>query len=114
MISKETFVKTMVAMEKYNKECNDLTDALCAFSPDTDNNFFMNFTLVNAIIDVLREQFNDAESDWLLYFLYDCDYLKNEYCRSIEVGGKPLDPLIYTWEDVYDFLFKNMEESNDD
>lgn len=110
MIGKETFVKTMMALEKYNKESDDLTDALCAFSPETDINFVMNFTLVNAVIDILREQFDDADSDWLSYFMYDCDYLKNDYCRSIEVGGKLLDPLIYTLEDVYDFLIKNMEE----
>lgn len=114
MITKETFVKTIAALEKYNIECDNFTDALCAFSPETDINFCMNFTLVNAVIDILKEQFNDIDSDWLTYFMYDCDYLKNDFCRSIEIKGKPLDPLIYTWEDVYDFLIKNMEESNDD
>lgn len=110
MISKETFIKTMKALEKYNKESNDLTDALCTFSPETDINFVMNFTLVNAVIDILKEQFDDADSDWLTYFMYDCDYLKNDFCRSIEIDGKPLAPLICDWEDVYDFLIKNMEE----
>lgn len=113
MISKETFVKTMKSMEKYSGECDILSDALCAFSTETDSNFFMNFTLVNAIIEILQEQFNDADSDWISYFMYDCDYLKNDFCRSIEVDGKPLESLIYTWEDVYDFLIKNMEELND-
>lgn len=110
MISKEMFVKTMAALKKYEEASDKFTDALCEFSPETDINLFMNFTLVNAIIDILREQFNDASSDWISFFMYDCDYLKNDFCRSIEFEEKSVEPLIYTWEDVYDFLIKNMEE----
>ena len=110
MISKETFIKTMQAMEQYNNECDDLSDALCNFSKDCDNNFFMNFSLVNALLEILKEEFKEGKDSWVSYFIYDCNFLKNDFCRSIEVDGKLLEPLITTWDDVYGFLVKNMEE----
>ena len=44
---------------------------------------------------------NDKD-DWLMYFVYERDWLKDIELGDITVGDKPIQ--IETWEDVYDFI----------
>lgn len=44
---------------------------------------------------------NDKD-DWLMYFVYERDWLKDIELGDITVGDEPIQ--IETWEDVYDFI----------
>lgn len=106
MISKETFVETMKRLETLDKKMDDVDDALHALSPDFGG-FYVPDTL-EIVIDLLRKIFNDKD-DWIGYFVYECDFLNylepedflDEYNCHVDLTS---------WNKVYDFLIKNMEE----
>lgn len=52
-------------------------------------------------IDILQEVMNDKD-DWLMYFVYERDWLRDMKLGDVTVGDEPIQ--IKTWEDVYDFI----------
>lgn len=100
MISKETFVKTMLRLKTLDHNLCALDDAMHALSPD-----FGGFYIPEAVditMEVLKEIFND-EDEWIEYFAYELDYLdKYEHGSVLDEEERPID--LSTWEKVYDFL----------
>ena len=106
MISKETFVKTMQRLEKIDFQMNEVDEAFHALCSN-----FGGFYISEALeipLSILREMFNDKETDWLGYLAFDRKFLndwKGGYVR--DENGNDVD--LSTWDKVYDFLIENME-----
>lgn len=101
MIAKKTFVDTMNKLQKLDEKLNAVDIALKDLSPDFGGLYIPDF--FDITIEILQEVMNDKD-DWLMYFVYERDWLKDMKLGDIEVEGKPIP--IETWEDVYDFITK--------
>lgn len=103
MISKSVFIKTMNEIEAFEKSQEELSDAISKYTAEPV--MFYNYKLTETIVDILIDIFND-KSDWITYFLWECDFLRRDIKDSITINDVPV--VINDWGDVYDFLIKNM------
>lgn len=106
MISKETFVKTMECLKKFDDDMSAVDNAFRKLGPDFCS-FYLT-TPVDMIMNILEDIFKDEEH-WLDYCTFELDYLaKYEHGVATDAfSGRPID--LSTWEKVYDFLIENME-----
>lgn len=106
MISKELFVKTMQRLEKIDFQMNEVDGALHGLCPD-----FGGFYISEALeipLAILREMFNDQETDWLGYLTFERKFLNDWQAGYVrDENGNDID--LSTWDKVYDFLIENME-----
>lgn len=107
MIRKETFVKIMNDLEAMDRKMDKVDEALRELSPDFGGFYLPQATSI--AIDVLQEVFDDKENNWLCWFAYEKDWLKDYKTGDIEINGEPLE--IQNWESVYDFLTENMRQN---
>lgn len=106
MISKETFVNTMTRLELLDKHMEDVDVALRALSSDF-NGFYIP-EVVQIVLDILKDAFND-KYDWIGYCVCEKDFLHSLKPDDVlDRDGNPID--LTSWEKVYDYLIKNMEE----
>nr|DAL08526.1 MAG TPA_asm: hypothetical protein [Caudoviricetes sp.] len=105
MISKKTFVNTIERLEIFEDKVNAVDEALRDLSPDFGGIYLPQPTAI--MIDLLSEMFKDEEG-WLSYFIYERDWLLDFKLGDIMINDEKIK--IENWEDVYDFLIKNMEE----
>ena len=107
MISKETFVKVMQRLEKIDFQMNEVDATFHALCPD-----FGGFYISEALeipLSILRETFNDKETDWLGYLCFERNFLHDWQAGYVrDENGNNID--LSTWDKVYDFLIENMEE----
>lgn len=99
MISKETFVKTINDLKSLDDRMDAVDRAFQNLNPD-----FCGFyvpEVFNVVLDLLAEAMDDEE-EWIYYFVYDCNWLKDFNIGDVEVHGVPV--VINSWEDVYDFI----------
>lgn len=101
MITKRTFVDSMNKLQDLDEKLSTVDNALKDLSPDFGGLYIPDF--FDLAINILQEAIGD-KNDWLMYFTYERDWLKDMKLGDIEVGGKPIP--IETWEDVYDFITK--------
>ena len=99
MIAKKTFVDTMNKLQKLDEKLNAVDIALKDLSPDFGGLYIPDF--FDLVINILQEVMNDKD-DWLMYFVYERDWLKDIELGDITVGDEPIQ--IEAWEDVYDFI----------
>ena len=99
MITKKTFVDTMNKLQKLDEKLNAVDIALKDLSPDFGGLYIPDF--FDIAIEILQEVMNDKD-DWLMYFVYERDWLKDIELGDITVGDEPIQ--IETWEDVYDVI----------
>lgn len=105
MISKKTFVNTIERLEIFEDKVNAVDEALRNLSPDFGGIYLPQPTAI--VVDLLSEMFKDEEG-WLSYFIYERDWLLDFKLGDIMINDEKIK--IENWEDVYDFLIKNMEE----
>ena len=98
MITKRTFVDSMNKLQDLDEKLSTVDNALKDLSPDFGGLYIPDF--FDLAINVLQEAIDD-KYNWLMYFTYERDWLKDMKLGDIEVEGKPIP--IETWEDVYDF-----------
>lgn len=99
MISKETFVKTMEELQVLNDKMDAVDSAMKSLNSD-----FCGFYLTtpfDVTLDLLTEAMDDKD-EWIYYFVYEKDWLKDFNLGDVEVNGKPVE--INNWEDAYDFI----------
>lgn len=99
MISKETFVNTMNSLMELDEKMDAVDSALKALNSD-----FCGFYMVepaDMVIKLLGECMND-EDDWIDYFVWEMDWLRNMHNGAVMVHGEPVK--IENWSDVYDFI----------
>lgn len=106
MISRKAFVKVMEAIVKND----DMETAINNVFRDYNNDsVIMNSSLEDAIINVIEEQFDDLDSDWLGYLCYERNYLRDYKLGDIEFADGS-SPELNDWNDVYDFLVQCMND----
>lgn len=96
----------MKELEAFEKSQEALSSAISKYTAEPV--MFYNYKLTETIVDILIDIFND-KSDWIPYFMWECEFLKRDLRNSITVDSVPI--VINNWGDVYDFLLKNMEEN---
>ena len=101
MITKTTFVDTMNKLQELDEKLNAVDVALKNLSPDFGGLYIPDF--FDITIDLLQEIMNDKD-DWLMYFVYEKDWLRDMKLGDVTVGDEPIQ--IKTWEDVYDFTME--------
>lgn len=106
MISKEVFVNIMTRLEDLDKKMDNVDNALRDLSPDFGGLYIPE--IVDIVIDLLKEIFEDEEEAWLSYLVYDLNWLHDHILGDIEENNEPID--LSSWDKVYDFLIKNMED----
>ena len=106
MISKETFVNTMNKLQTLDKKMNAVDKALKSL--DSDFCSFYVTGIFDTTFDLLKEAMNDKD-DWIGYFVYERDWLRDFKLGDVEVNGEPVK--IYTWGDVYDFIINTGEQA---
>lgn len=99
MITKKTFVDTMNKLQELDEKLNAVDVALKNLSPDFGGLYIPDF--FDITIDILQEVMNDKD-DWLMYFVYERDWLRDMKLGDVTVEDEPIQ--IETWEDVYDFI----------
>lgn len=106
MVSKETFISVMNWLETLDKKMDDVDTALKELSPDFGGFYIPDVT--DIVVEILKDVFND-EDEWISYFIYERDWLHDLKLGDVTVDGEPID--LNTWDKVYKFLIKNMDES---
>lgn len=107
MISKEIFVRTMEQIMEIDEKMNGVDKAIRALDPDFGG--FYPLKLFEPLLNLLVEIFQDKEREWLEYFIFDLDFLRNAREYSITYAdGTPVD--VSSWDKVYDFLVREIEE----
>lgn len=99
MISKEVFVNTMNKLQDLDKKMDAADKAFKAL--DSDFCSFYVTGIFDTTFDLLKEAINDND-DWIGYFVYERDWLRDYELGDIEDNGVPVK--IENWEDVYDFI----------
>lgn len=99
MISKETFVNTMNKLRDLDRKMDAVDKAFKAL--DSDFCSFYVAGIFDTTFGLLREAINDKD-DWIGYFVYERDWLRDFKLGDVEVNGEPVK--IYSWGDVYDFI----------
>ena len=99
MITKTTFINTMNRLQKLDEKLNVVDNALKDLSPDFGGLYIPDF--FDITIEILQEAINDKHN-WLVYFVYERDWLRNIKLGDVTLGDVPIQ--IETWEDVYDFI----------
>jgi hypothetical protein len=103
MITKELFVKTLVAIDNQLKADREFAENLSkafkfAFEPNLlpDNHY-----LANALIELLQTIFNDNDADsWIEWWIFENDFGRN----NLEVRVKDVAVELKNNDDFYDFL----------
>ena len=104
MISKETFVNTMNSLMELDDKMNAVDSALKAL--DSDFCGFYMTEPASMVVALLAECMED-ENDWLGYFVWERDWLRDMYNGAVTVNGEPVK--IENWADVYDFIVGMIE-----
>ena len=99
MISKETFVKTINDLKSLDDRMDAVYRAFKNLNPDFCG--FYVTEVFDVVLDLLAEAMDDEE-EWISYFVYDRNWLKDFNIGDVEVHGVPV--VINSWEDVYDFI----------
>lgn len=99
MISKETFVKTINDLKSLDDRMDAVDLAFKNLNPDFCG--FYVTEVFDVVLNLLAEAMDDEE-EWISYFVYDRNWLKDFNIGDAEVHGVPV--VINSWEDVYDFI----------
>ena len=104
MITKETFVNTMERLKDLDERMDAADAAFKKLSPDFCSFYILD--IFDIALEVLKEAMND-KNNWIAYFVYERDWLRDMKLGDIEVNGEPVK--IDSWGDVYDFIVNEKE-----
>ncbi len=105
VVSLELFVDIMNRIDEYHKFDNKLYNIISKRYKDFD---LIDYSLESEIVNALEEDFNDEDNQWISYFMYELDMLKNFKLGDIVFEGVNID--VSTWYKAYDFLLDRMNE----
>jgi len=102
MISKESFIKMMDALQKQEEFDREAHNKLGEIFTDFEG--YYGNDLINIFPEILGDEMGDKD-DWIFYFMYDLDYGTAYKEGDIaEKDGTIID--LSTAEKLYDFLIK--------
>lgn len=110
MLSKETFIDTIKFIEKRMSQIDKINDL---FTEEfEDSVFYPYLKYENKLVSILEEIFNDKETQWISYYLYELDcgksYKDGDITEKDKDGNEKIIPL-KTPEDLYNLLIEDME-----
>ena len=99
MITKRDFINAMDRLDAYEQKAKKLQLAMSEFSDGADVWFPSEPTSI--ALDILKAELGD-EDEWLEYFCFDCDFMREFKLGNVRFDGRPVE--LSDWETVYDFL----------
>lgn len=106
MISKETFVKTIIELKSIDDRMDAVDTALKNLNGDFCGFYFTG--VFEIALELLTEAMNDTD-EWIYYFVYERNWLQDFELGDVIVNGQHVN--IRNWEDVYDFIME-MQDAN--
>ena len=111
-LSKDEFVKIIEDLREADDVVNQVNKILWGARNNISNDFLNGSALSishEAIVGRLLEHiFDDAESGWISYWIWETDYGRNINDDSVtEADGTPIP--LKTPDQLYDLLVKNLE-----
>ena len=110
IISKETFFEILDYLHDNDKFADDF-DVLLRKSNKTtdflDSQMFIDVELVNYVIMLLQNEFEDTEEGWISYWIYELNYGKDWQPGQI-FRDDNTEIKLQTKEDLYNFLIDNL------
>lgn len=104
MLSKEKFIKVITDLKDLCDRIDLVDLALKQISSDFCSLYIPQ--VLDITVGVLEEVFEDTETQWLGYFIYEKDWLASYHDGDIiDENGKKI--IIKSWADVYDFLMES-------
>ena len=104
MLSKEKFIKVITDLKDLCDRIDLVDLALKQISSDFCGLYIPQ--VLDITVGVLEEVFEDTETQWLGYFIYEKDWLTSYHDGDIiDENGKKI--IIKSWADVYDFLMES-------
>ena len=105
IITKEMFLKAIDFIKKKDKQEEKLCDVLEELCPGEYVNAFIFSDYRKMLLDTLSYMLDD-DADIITYKMYEFDSFSDEYKKQ----QLELTPELETWETIYDYLIKHMEE----
>ena len=109
MISKEKFVEYMSAIKKAEEKDRAFEATLCSLNSCGEGVSWIYadevITMIKMVCDLMDVEYNadDIYGDDIQYFIYECDWGKNDHA-IIEIDG--IEIHLKTIEDLYDYIVK--------
>ena len=106
ILKKQTFVDAINAIDNLHKEKIDFAQKMAKCFPNSDSSAFIydNDCVINALIAVLQEIFNDKNKhSWIEYFLWDLDFGRENWRLKATDENRNEIPMASA-EQLYDFL----------
>ena len=105
MISKESFVNCIDAIEKFSKEeerlYSETGGTLCLYENDALNHMVSSF-------NCFMSNYFDDDNDWIGYYMWELNFGKdNDKLKVYEKDGSEIP--LKNASDLYDLLIKNRE-----
>lgn len=94
---KEKFIETLTELKALSDAMNNLNKAFKPFEPSFNQVSFGRYEAL--VVNTLSIAMND-KSDWISYFIYECDWGKKN--RSVEIDKKPFK--LTTLSNLYNLL----------
>jgi hypothetical protein len=106
MITRESFKKIIVAIEKQDQFDSELGKKINSLIPDSVDGIFT-IPLSSNIVQILGEEFRDSEEtiSWWLWDAPEAGRAKNP--ESYTIFGKNKKWIIKTVDDLYDYLLES-------
>ena len=103
MLSKEKFIQVITDLKDL---CDRIDLADIALKQISSDCCLYIPQVLDITVGVLEEVFEDTETQWLSYFIYEKDWLASYRDGDIiDENGKKI--IIKSWADVYDFLMES-------
>lgn len=107
MITKEKFFEILDYLQEIEKFEDNLRQVFKNSKRETDfmdAAMFTDCRMIDYLLYLLEDEFNDRENGWIGYWIYELDFGKNWYPGCIT---NEKDIKLQTKEDLYNFLIDN-------
>lgn len=109
-ISKEKFFEILDYLQEIDKFDNDLRQLLHNSKRDTDfmdAGMFTDCQLIDYVIYLLQNEFNDNQNGWISYWIYELDFGRT-WKPGMITNSIGKDVKLQTKEDLYQFIMPNL------
>lgn len=104
-LTKEQFVKALNDIKDFNEKIDRINNVL---NETCDDNIYCPPSVENTLLNLLQELFDDKETDWIGYYIYELNYGEKWEPGIITDNGK--DVKLETPEELYMLLIHNLDE----
>lgn len=107
ILSKNEFCRTINELKKNDEFIDKLNDLFFEFR--RDDSVYMT-GLESTVVNLLEVMFKDNKTNWISYWIWECDFGESYNDGDVtDDNGETIS--LKTSEELYDFLLKNMTNS---